>query len=325
MQNTLKPLAFLILMTTFQPILAGTLFADLMVNKEVFSVGGEDYFLGDQAEYVITVSNLDETNDVTDVTVLDTLPPQVTYLKDDCGGAITDSSWTWHVKGILAAKSQESCHITVVINQPGLIENTVEVFLNEAGAEDPEPSNNSSTASFIAFEPIFPEGDLVISSVLNDEEYSEGQRINLPIQVTNLGPASIQSNIVSLVLPTEMTLNGANCEMNVNAQIVTWQVKDELAADQSVICDLSINLHESGDFTLEMSVESLDLNTVEINSDNNQLTLSLIVSNEPTGAPSATPVPTISAFSIALLCLLILIVLRVRENNSCYASVINKL
>lgn len=324
MQNTLKPLAFLILMTTFQPTLAGTLFADLMINKEVFSTERQKYFVGDQAEYVITVSNLDETNDVNDVTVLDTLPPQVTYLKDDCGGAVIDSSWTWHLKGTLVALSQESCHITVIINQPGLIVNTVEVLLNEAGAEDPEPSNNSSTANFIAFEPIFPEGDLVISSELNDEEYSEGQTINLPISVTNLGPASIQSSIVSLVLPNEITLSEASCKINVNAQTVTWQIEDELAADQSVMCDLTINLHESGEFSLEMSVESLDLNTIEINTNNNQLSLGLFVLDAPTGVPSATPVPTISAFSIALLCLLILIVLRVRENNGCYASVINK-
>ncbi|MEZ5471307.1 MAG: DUF11 domain-containing protein [Marinicella sp.] len=302
-------------MTIFQPLLAGTLFADLMVNKEVLSTEGQNYFVDDQIEYVITVSNLDDTNDVNDVTVLDSLPPQITYLEDDCGGTLTNSSWTWHVEGALVALSQESCRITVVINQSGLIENVAEVFLNEAGAEDPELSNNSSTASLIAFEPVLLETDLAIWSVLDDETFTEGQTTNLPIQVTNLGPESIASSLVSLVLPAAITVSGANCEMNVNAQTVTWLIEDELTADQSVTCDMSILLSEAGDFILAMNVESLDLNTIEINSDNNQLSLSLIVSNEPTGAPSATPVPALSVFSIVVSCLLVLIVMRSGEDN----------
>ena len=113
--------------------------ADLEVTKSAQTTGPTTGL------YSIRVDNLGP-DDATGVVVTDTLPGGVTYVSDDCGG-VPGTPWTWNL-GALANGAFDTCTITVDIVDPG---NTANVADASATQNDPDPSNNSSTAQLPPF------------------------------------------------------------------------------------------------------------------------------------------------------------------------------
>lgn len=64
-----------------------------------------------QFDYDFTVTNNGPGAD-TGIVVSDTLPAQVTYVSDDCGGGAVGQNWTWNVGG-LADGASATCTLTV--------------------------------------------------------------------------------------------------------------------------------------------------------------------------------------------------------------------
>jgi uncharacterized repeat protein (TIGR01451 family) len=92
------------------------------------------------ATYTIRVENLGP-DDATGVAVADNLPAGVTYVSDDCGG-MTGTPWTWIIGGLVNG-GIVTCHIDVDVTDPS---NTVNVADVTGTLNDPNPSNNTSTA-----------------------------------------------------------------------------------------------------------------------------------------------------------------------------------
>jgi len=101
---------------------------------------------GDQINYDVYVTNSGPST-VTGVVAGQTLPPQLSFAGDTCGGDFADGSWT---VGSLAPGGQTSC--TVTLDVVGSSPTPVSVAL-AASATEPDPNaGNNSTAVVIAFQ-----------------------------------------------------------------------------------------------------------------------------------------------------------------------------
>lgn len=82
---------------------------------------------GTQIVYTIEILNQGPAT-TSNLTVTDALPPEVTYVSDDCGG-MNVPPWTWNA-GTLVDSASVTCNITVALVNPdfvGFISNTATV------------------------------------------------------------------------------------------------------------------------------------------------------------------------------------------------------
>lgn len=93
--------------------------------------------------FTITVTN-NGPADATNVVVSDTLPAELNYVSDDCGGTNTPP-WTWNV-GALANAASATCNITMSVVTGGAVVNTASVAGDQP---DPTPGNDSSVATLV--------------------------------------------------------------------------------------------------------------------------------------------------------------------------------
>ncbi|MCB1033615.1 MAG: DUF11 domain-containing protein [Acidobacteria bacterium] len=98
---------------------------------------------GNQIIYTLTVRDTGSACGATNVTVTDTLPADVTYVSDDCGGA-NGPPWVWNV-GTLGSGASATCNITVDINPDAVlpITNTATVTATQT---DNVPDNDTAVA-----------------------------------------------------------------------------------------------------------------------------------------------------------------------------------
>jgi uncharacterized repeat protein (TIGR01451 family) len=118
--------------------------------------------------YTLDVFNFGP-DDATGVTVVDTLPTEVTYVSDTCGaGPPVGQTWTW-VIGNLAASAGASCDITVTVNPgvTGSVSNTATVTGNE---DDPAPDNNTGMTAFEVEEGIEPGPEISVLEIPTTSE-----------------------------------------------------------------------------------------------------------------------------------------------------------
>lgn len=96
--------------------------------------------------YTVSVSNAGPAS-VTGIVVTDTLPAEVAYVSDNCGGANTPP-WTWNV-GTLNSGASATCEITTRVVTSGAIVNTATVTADN----DTTPDNNASSATVVGVLP----------------------------------------------------------------------------------------------------------------------------------------------------------------------------
>jgi uncharacterized repeat protein (TIGR01451 family) len=123
----------------------GTTEADLEITKQ-FS---DPLVIGQEADFRITVTNLGPS-DAADVVVTDAFPAELTYVSDTCGVG-NANPWVWNI-GALAASASVSCDVTVLVGGAagGQIVNVASVA---SSTTDPNPGNDTSTASSVVQEP----------------------------------------------------------------------------------------------------------------------------------------------------------------------------
>ena len=123
------------------PVPGGCQEADLAITK---TAAPTTVAPGDDVVFTLTVTN-NGPGDGVNVVVTDTLPAEVTYVSDDCGGANVPP-WTWNV-GNLANGASVVCNITVTVNAgvSGTINNTATVT---ADGVDPVTANNTDSTGF---------------------------------------------------------------------------------------------------------------------------------------------------------------------------------
>jgi len=91
--------------------------------------------VGTQATFVIRVTNVTAAA-ITNVRLFDQLPPGLTYVSDDGGGAYVAPNWN---VGTLAAGASATLRIVASVDAPGEFTNTVAVAAADGVSEFPPP------------------------------------------------------------------------------------------------------------------------------------------------------------------------------------------
>ena len=119
-----------------------------MVQRLRLAHPGPVGFDGQSTAGTWTLSVSDGAGGDTGVVVTDTLPAEVAYVSDDCGGSNTPP-WTWNV-GTVNSGATSTCHITTSVVTPGAILNTAVV----TATNDTTPNNNVSSATVVGGPPV---------------------------------------------------------------------------------------------------------------------------------------------------------------------------
>ena len=158
--------------------------------------------VGSTLTYQVIVANSGPAT-ATGVVVTDPLPSTVTFQRatpsqGTCGrqnGAVTCSL------GSVAKGGSASVSIAVTPNATGLLANTVSA---SSGVSDPDPSDNSATAHTIVAVPGLPPANLTITKTDLLDPTVVGGPVVYALQVTNAGPATARSVLVTDTLPKQV-------------------------------------------------------------------------------------------------------------------------
>ncbi len=169
--------------------------ADLMIAKTI------TFGTYPNLTYNITVSN-NGIADATGVTVQDNLPPQLTYVSDDCGaGAPSGNIWAWDAPDVTAGGST-TCHLTVSLASgvAGWVPNQAVV---QADQFDPVSGNNGVVVAFS------------VPQAANDTYTTqEDQPIGVPVPGVLGNDTDLDGDSLTAVLNTDVTHGSLTLQAN---------------------------------------------------------------------------------------------------------------
>jgi uncharacterized repeat protein (TIGR01451 family) len=167
------------------------------------------------------------------VMISDTLPLSMTFVSSSTTGISYDKdTGAWDV-GELKQDKSATLHITATVK--GDVGQTIvnTATITETNRVDPEPSNNTASASLVV-----QGANLELVKTVNDCTPKEGDTITYTITVTNTGPINASGVVISDTLPVS----------------VTWGSGGTYDGDShAVICDVS-NLAVGISNTLDVKV-----------------------------------------------------------------------
>ena len=202
--------------------------AGIMADLAVVKTAPQSLVLGDKIVYDITVSN-DGPNTATGLTITDTLPdvaaqtaaqlaPVISYSvrfdpprsldRPRLAAAGISCSQTGLVFSCTVAELQANAAMNLSLELTpqanGTFVNTVQV---ESGTLDPNPANNSDTATTIVGAAV---ADLSLSKWVTPTSITVGDPLTYTLNVTNNGPATAFGVTVIDPLPSEMIIASAS-------------------------------------------------------------------------------------------------------------------
>lgn len=213
--------------------------------------------------YTISVTNHGLVT-ATNVTVTDTLPGQVTYVRHSTNTAactVQDQLVTCNL-GNLAVGGGARFTITVRTRVEGSVMNTASAT---SVLQDPVPANNSATVTTS----ITPAADLSISQTVWPEPVTEDNRTAFTVIVANLGPSPASGVTFTSRAPgmglISITEGNANCTTNANGLITCTTAN--LAPGQSASVRARVRANSRGIFT--NTVTAVASSPVDLNIANN--------------------------------------------------------
>jgi uncharacterized repeat protein (TIGR01451 family) len=194
--------------------------------------------VGSNFTYTLTATNNGPAS-ASNVVVSDTLPPQVTYVSNNCGATAVGNAVTWTI-GTLANAASQSCVITVQVAQTGAISNTATITTT---SNDPVPANNSATNT-LAGAPA--DADVSIAKTAQTAgPLSIGSTFTYTLTATNNGPATATGVVVNDNLPPQVAYVSNNCGATAAGNAVTWTI-GTLANGASQSCVITVQVTQSG-------------------------------------------------------------------------------
>jgi uncharacterized repeat protein (TIGR01451 family) len=171
--------------------------ADLAVTKIVDDSAPNE---GDTITYTITLTN-NGPDTATNIVISDLLPAGVTYSSDTASqGTYDDSSGLWTV-GTRANGASATLDISATVDAgtaAQTITNTASVTSVDQG--DQTPANNSDSAALTV-----QSADLAVTKTVDDPIPNEGDIITYTVTLTNNGPDTATSIVISDLLPAGVT------------------------------------------------------------------------------------------------------------------------
>jgi uncharacterized repeat protein (TIGR01451 family) len=188
--------------------------ADLAVGK---SVSNPTPNVGDTIIYTIHVTN-NGPDDATGVTVQDVLPAQVSFQSASAtAGSYNPTTRSWTV-GTVPNGTTQTLTIVALVVSPNPVANTASI--SQSDQFDPNPANNSDTASVVP-----QQADLQLGKVVSNATPNVGDTISFTVTLTNNGPSEATNVTVQDLLPAGLTFVSATPSQGTyNSTTGVWAV-----------------------------------------------------------------------------------------------------
>jgi uncharacterized repeat protein (TIGR01451 family) len=237
--------------------------ADLSIEK---TDSTDPVAAGEDLVYTITVTN-DGPHAAGDVTVTDTLPPEVSYFWSTAGCIENPVGTLTCDLGEIAAGGSTTFEVTVIVPEdlvynaggPVMLSNAVEVT---SANSDPDLTNNTAAEDT----EVIAEADLEVTKSDMPDPVAAGAPLTYTIQVTNYGPSGPTDVHLLDVLPDGVTyvsddggctpgaMNTLDCDLTAMEVGETREVMVHTLVD----ADLVYNAGGPTTITNTVTVESLD-------------------------------------------------------------------
>ncbi|WP_152286269.1 PKD domain-containing protein [Flavicella marina] len=155
---------------------------------------------GETIHYTIKVENNGPV-DATNVSLVDLLPNEVTYVSDDAGGDYNAGSGIWTI-GAIPNGGSAQLEIEATINS-STAGSTIINRTSAAVSDQTDPDTTGDMLEASVF--VDNETDIVLSKVVNNNSPNEGETIRYSISVTNNGPITATNVKITDVLPNGLT------------------------------------------------------------------------------------------------------------------------
>lgn len=235
--------------------------------------------VGDAIRYTVALTNHGPGR-ATDVSVLNALPSQVTYVSCEPGqGSFSPSAGRWSV-GDLDDGAAVNLVITATVNA-GTTGATVTdtAAIEHADQADPNPANNSDAVSFTV-----AGADLSLSMSVDNSTPSVGDPVLYTLTVTNLGPDAASGVVVSDILPEGLSYEGASANRGTYAPASgAWSV-GPLSDGESAVLLLTVRVEaEAAGETITNIASIASAAPADPDSDNNLVSVPVQVQEAMAG------------------------------------------
>ncbi len=182
-------------------------------DLDVLKTGPPTVLAGDTITYTVRVTNLGPSA-ATSVVIADTLPATGTFVSASNGGTEAGGLVTWPTVASMTTADTVTYTVTLVAPTAGSLDN---VAVASSPVSDPTPSNNASSVSTTVTE----QADLAIAKT-GPATAMAADTLSYSIQVTNLGPSSASSVVITDTLPATGTFVSASSGGTEASGVVTW-------------------------------------------------------------------------------------------------------
>ena len=218
--------------------------ADISVSKS----GPATVYVGTNFNYTITVTNLGPGT-AASLAVTDNLPSAVNFVSATAGVTINGSQIVWTNLGSLAAGA--ATNLIVTVTAPVSSVTLTNLASSGSPTSDPNPTNNISLPVFTS---VMPVANLAIGKTAPTGVVAAGS-LTYTISVTNFGPSSASSVVVTDALPAGVVFVSASGGGANTSGVVNWNL-GALASGQTSNLTVTVTAPASGTLTNVASVSS---------------------------------------------------------------------
>lgn len=197
-------------------------------------VGGSALYVDGERTYAITATNTGTAN-LTDLTITDNVPAEMSYLSSDNGGQEADGVITWTIGSLNVGESVEVM-TTLRGESVGEVINTANVTSAEGATAD-AVLNISIVAAAAAH----------LSIIDGVDPMGVGEQGSYTVTITNQSEDSAMSNVrLSVTVPSQFSIVGAEGG-SVSGGTVTYAAVPSLAAGEEIEYTLRVEAVSAGD------------------------------------------------------------------------------
>ena len=215
------------------------LLADLQITK----TGATNINAGAQLLYTLAITNRGPSS-ATNIVVQDTLPVGAAFFSASDSGATNGSGQVvWPAISILASNAGVNYTVTITAPGSGILTNVAAV---SSPVTDPVLGNNTGTL----FSTIAPSADLSITKTPSVSPVAATNQFSYSILVSNAGPSTATSLVVTDSLPAGVTfLSATPVETGTNGSNQVFWTLPDLGANASTSLTLFVRAPAQGTIT----------------------------------------------------------------------------
>ena len=194
--------------------------ATVLADVTVAASGPASVLATSNVTYTITVTNLGSST-ASNVVVSDVLPAGATFVNASSGGTNNGGVVTWPALVNFVNGARTNYTVTITAPANGALTNIV---YSTAITADPDPSNNNGTGTNNQVVTTITGLADVAATVTGPAAVFAGTNFSYQVSVTNQGPSTASTVLVSNALPAAALFVSASGDGSNNAGVVTWSL-----------------------------------------------------------------------------------------------------